>query len=82
MFCLIDTRPFGLKQWKPDSLTFSVPNIVETQHSNMMGTVNVMSQEEFDTWLEAGSTLLMNLFPRQNVAKHLSARTDVMPATL
>lgn len=28
-----------------------------TQHSNMDGTVNVMSQEEFDIWLEAGNAV-------------------------
>jgi len=28
-----------------------------TDHSNMMGMVNVMSQDEFDTWLEAGNSV-------------------------
>jgi len=28
-----------------------------TQHSNMDGTVNVMSQDEFDLWLEAGNAV-------------------------
>jgi cytochrome c oxidase subunit II len=28
-----------------------------TQHSNMDGTVNVMSQDEFDIWLEAGNAV-------------------------
>ena len=36
-----------------------------TQHSNMMGMVNVMSQDEFDTWLEAGNSVDESIPPAE-----------------
>jgi len=35
------------------------------QHSNMMGMVNIMSQDEFDTWLEAGNSVDESIPPAE-----------------